>query len=105
MLTSTIVSTQLPSSHTTSTSKPKPKMPKVKRKDRTQSIGVPMELRDEEHFYCEKCPRFYKTEWDLKVHTLEHCERVGYKHWKCRRCDAAFAQEVTLREHVAIAHL
>ena len=53
-------------------------MPKVKRKDRTQSVGVPMELQDDEHFCCEDCPRFYKMEWDLKVHKLKHCGRVGY---------------------------
>ena len=79
---------QVPVSSITTVTQPqkavKPKIPKVKRKDRTQSSGIPLELRDEEKFYCEKCPRSYKTEWDLKVYEKECCGRVGYKPWKCR---------------------
>ena len=80
-------------------------MPRVKREDRTQSSGIPLELRDKEKFYCEKCPRSYKSEWDFRVHQQQQCGRVGYKPWKCIRCPLIFTQEVTLREHVGVAHL
>ena len=52
---------------------------KPKRKDRTQSQGVAKQLRVSERYYCEKCPRHYGREWDLKQHILYHCSMVGEK--------------------------
>ena len=78
---------------------------KPKRKDRTQSQGVVKQLRVSGCYYCEKCPRHYGTEWDLKQHILYHCGKVGEKRFECKRCGTKYSLDVGVKEHIAVVHV
>ena len=78
---------------------------KPKRKDRTQSQGVAKQLRVSERYYCEKFPRHYGREWDLKQHILYHCSMVGEKRFECKRCSTKYSSDVGEKEHIAVVHV